>query len=282
MIPIYRPAPSPDVNTEQAGRVWYYLTDAGMKLEPVAYLYARQPDTAIIPNNGWSIYGGEANGYIILDDTERSWEHVSARVEEWLAGLGFTVRDRPDTLIVMRTEDGGVMSESLTSVMIRHAVDIIADAVNTAESVRHGTAGWKDGGAEDTIQRVATLAQGLRVRLDERVAWSNVAAQSNRDVDDYLRTIYPALGEHYGMPVDGVRRAVVAHHEAAEALWQMIDDIDTLDDACRDDDAAFRRLVRGVQQKRHGLATSDGYRLYWKHRGEVLPEYTQACEAAPG
>jgi len=39
-------------------------------------------------------------------------------------------------------------------------------------------------------------------------AWAEVAAQSNRDLDAYLRTIDPTLPEHYGMPTDGVRRVV--------------------------------------------------------------------------
>jgi len=35
-----------------------------------------------------------------------------------------------------------------------------------------------------------------------------------------------------------------------DALWQLLDDIDTLDDSCRDDDHIFRERVRAVQQKR--------------------------------
>jgi transcriptional regulator with XRE-family HTH domain len=38
----------------------------------------------------------------------------------------------------------------------------------------------------------------------------------------------------------------------AEHLWKLLDDIDTLDDACRSDDAAFRRAVRAVIGKRWG------------------------------
>ena len=46
-----------------------------------------------------------------------------------------------------------------------------------------------------------------------------------------------------------------------ERLWQLLDDIDTLDDACKDDDARFRRRVYSIQQKRHALYKSDGYTL---------------------
>ena len=46
-------------------------------------------------------------------------------------------------------------------------------------------------------------------------------------------------------------------------LWQLLDDIDTLDDACRANNEAFRRLTRDCQQKRHKILTSDGYNLYF-------------------
>lgn len=45
-------------------------------------------------------------------------------------------------------------------------------------------------------------------------------------------------------------------------LWGLLDDIDTLDDACRSDDKAFRDSTRKVQQRRHKILTSDGYKLY--------------------
>jgi hypothetical protein len=49
----------------------------------------------------------------------------------------------------------------------------------------------------------------------------------------------------------------------AEALWQLLDNIDTLQDVCKSDDVAFRRLVQRHHEKRHEYLTSDGYRLYW-------------------
>lgn len=36
----------------------------------------------------------------------------------------------------------------------------------------------------------------------------------------------------------------------AGKLWMLLDDIDTLDDACKGDDSAFREGVRHVQRKR--------------------------------
>lgn len=55
-----------------------------------------------------------------------------------------------------------------------------------------------------------------------------------------------------------------AFKDAAAALWDLLDDIDTLDDSCRGDDAAFRAQVRTVQEKREAWAVSpDAQRLVW-------------------
>jgi hypothetical protein len=40
-------------------------------------------------------------------------------------------------------------------------------------------------------------------------------------------------------------------------LWALLDDIDTLDDACRGDDSLFRKLVRVVQQKRFTIVSGE-------------------------
>ena len=58
--------------------------------------------------------------------------------------------------------------------------------------------------------------------------------------------------------------------QAAEELWQLLDDIDTLDDACRDNDAVFRERVRKRVGKRMGIMSSDGYKILWK--GDPIPE----------
>jgi len=50
-------------------------------------------------------------------------------------------------------------------------------------------------------------------------------------------------------------------------LWRMLDDIDTLDDACRDNDAAFRALVRDIQRKRFEVLTGDGFDALWRMYG---------------
>lgn len=49
--------------------------------------------------------------------------------------------------------------------------------------------------------------------------------------------------------------------DIAKTLWQLLDDIDTLDDACKSNDEAFRKLTYKTQQKRHKYLVSDGYNL---------------------
>lgn len=255
---LYRPGSAPDVDTEAAGKVWYYLTDAGRKLVPTAFLYRRPSSDSIIGDHGWHIYGGECNGYISLDDTARSWEAVSNRIEEHLRADGWTIADRPDGFEVIRNGDGSVAEDSLTDVLIRNAAALIDDTIQTVDDVRRGTAGWKEGGAEETILLLASLAGALRSRLDAERAWIAVAVESNRAIDTYLRTVSPRAADGYGMPVDGVRHAIEDHHTVAEALWQLLDDIDTQDDACRDNDGAFRERARRLAKRRFEVADRYG------------------------
>jgi hypothetical protein len=45
----------------------------------------------------------------------------------------------------------------------------------------------------------------------------------------------------------------VTAEQQRDALWTLLDDIDTLDDACKGDDAAFRKRCYELQQRRHGI-----------------------------
>lgn len=52
--------------------------------------------------------------------------------------------------------------------------------------------------------------------------------------------------------------------EQAFRLWRLLDDIDTLDDACRDNDARFRVLVRNAQRRRFALLDGEDFDALWK------------------
>lgn len=89
----------------------------------------------------------------------------------------------------------------------------------------------------------------------------------------------------WGAELDEGERAVVekrepsaAHYEnwkstidKAAALWALLDDIDTLDDMAKGDDAAFREHVRNVQQKRFRIMSGEDW--------EATP-YARALAAA--
>lgn len=44
-------------------------------------------------------------------------------------------------------------------------------------------------------------------------------------------------------------------------LYQIIDNIDTLDDVAKDNHKVYRELVRGQIERAHEIATSDGYEI---------------------
>jgi hypothetical protein len=50
---------------------------------------------------------------------------------------------------------------------------------------------------------------------DECEGWRSVAVDAFKAIDAYARSIFPELPEHYGMPVDGVRKAFESAIRAA-------------------------------------------------------------------
>lgn len=89
------------------------------------------------------------------------------------------------------------------------------DGPGPASGCRHGAeCPWMD-----TLRSAAALGSAVgdaagyaRGRSDgdcaECEGWRTVAADAFKAIDAYARSIYPELPEHYGMPVDGVRKAV--------------------------------------------------------------------------
>lgn len=45
--------------------------------------------------------------------------------------------------------------------------------------------------------------------------------------------------------------------EQAYRLWKLLDDIDTLDDACKGDDASFRKICYEMQRKRFEIMSGE-------------------------
>lgn len=51
----------------------------------------------------------------------------------------------------------------------------------------------------------------------------------------------------------------------SEKLWDLLDDISTLDDICKSNDVDFRKKTYNITEKRHNVACSfDGQVLCWK------------------
>ena len=51
------------------------------------------------------------------------------------------------------------------------------------------------------------------------------------------------------------------YEAAARFLFALLDDIDTIDDMVRANDAAYRDAVRKVQKRRYEVASTDGYEV---------------------
>lgn len=85
-------------------------------------------------------------------------------------------------------------------------------------------------------------------------------------MSDPLETLYSTWEEGYGDQKDRAEKAereLKTAHEDREFLFQLLDDIDTMDDAAKGDDGAFRAQVRRIHKKRFERATTDGYVVKW-------------------
>jgi len=68
-----------------------------------------------------------------------------------------------------------------------------------------------------------------------------------------------------------------------DALWMLLDNIDTLDDSCRDDDQAFRECARKIQRRRFNIHNPEGGKAAavpeqnLRAHGEVFPAGPITC-----
>lgn len=67
-----------------------------------------------------------------------------------------------------------------------------------------------------------------------------------------------------------------------EALWQLLDDIDTLYDACKGDEHSFYEHVKRIHPKRFQHAKSDGYTLFWESMGVIDMSESELAEVGNG
>jgi hypothetical protein len=64
----------------------------------------------------------------------------------------------------------------------------------------------------------------------------------------------------------------------ARFLWELLDNIDTLDDACKDDDHAFREQTRRQQKERWRVSESDGQAVRFHPKIHPPPEPCDSAE----
>lgn len=119
----------------------------------------------------------------------------------------------------------------------------IAASEMVAEALRTAAAVWTDAQAAAVL---AALAPPLPSRTPETTG------------SGPCRTCGVSLRPSIPTPRESM--------DAGTFLWSLLDDIDTLDDSCRGDDATFRAAARALQQRRFEVATSDGYTLTWRKR----------------
>jgi len=83
--------------------------------------------------------------------------------------------------------------------------------------------------------------------------------------ENYDQSLLKMLRDRAGKTGNPFESAAEARTDSdwsiAVGLWNLLDDIDTYDDACRDNDAVFRRRARERLKMRHHFLVSDGYVL---------------------
>ena len=67
--------------------------------------------------------------------------------------------------------------------------------------------------------------------------------------------------DDFGMPLKEITDMEFLQN-AVEKLWGIIDDIDTTDDMCKENDTCFRNYTMKKQSERHQVLVSDGYKLF--------------------
>jgi hypothetical protein len=96
--------------------------------------------------------------------------------------------------------------------------------------------------------------------------WAAVLAEHEVAPADHLRVEGPGMLETIAMlavafverdappPTRGSYLSPEQWQGVAEFLFDRLDDIDTADDAAKDNDASYRMMVRGIQRRRHEVA----------------------------
>jgi hypothetical protein len=105
----------------------------------------------------------------------------------------------------------------------------------------------------------------LRSDYDRCYASLNAEINESEILRDYERRVIAATGatssEGALIVIDGLRESprVEAALTQAAKLWSLLDDIDTMDDAAKGNDAAFRKRCYEIQRKRFQIMSGEEY-----------------------
>lgn len=188
------------------------------------------------------------------------------------ASLGSTTRalaERITELQAIVDKRDGCEWDALTELF--HPDMNVTDIVNAVKTLLGVQALAKAPGNSNSVFRTA-------VELCDGALWVKRPTQLEKDQDGATERPY-----HPNRSVD------IAHMDAlergarrgatAEALWQMLDDIDTLSDAIKPSDLgsyrAFYERTLDIAKLRHDHLKSDGYKLIWpmhtSNAGDSVP-----------
>ena len=133
----------------------------------------------------------------------------------------------------------------LKAAAVREDVGFALTDAEAAEAERVVDAEW--GGA---IRRKLGVARGM---LEE---WKEALIEEGRD-GHTLRRVRDALAETADSSPAPQSDAMARLVQQRDALWALLDNIDTLDDSCRDNDRTFRNMVRRWQRTRFDIFNPD-------------------------
>lgn len=59
------------------------------------------------------------------------------------------------------------------------------------------------------------------------------------------------------------KRKRLSYKKIATVLWNLLDNIDTIDDIAKENNVMYRHLVQDMQSRKNNYGVSDGYNIHW-------------------
>ena len=196
------------------------------------------------------------------------WLECRAHYTERIAQL----EGERDNLVCSNTD----ISEAHALAARNHAEQVrkLYAKITAAKQERDEARGALERCADDANAMCEMLASGHNHSniIEDVSGWAN-------EIIDRVNVLIPTPAEEQPEPMRSDPLLTIALF-----LWTLLDNIDTLDDACRDNDGAFRDNVRKQQKRRWEVGDSDGYTVTFKELevpAEVSTEKPTEAPAEP-